>query len=99
MMSSQPRSLRDRGILILKTHIIGTRGFYSSHGGYVDTRGSDNGNLRRGHFRSRETSYYFFFFFFFSRKVKFTFTLQGNTIFTFTSLVFKRNNPNSSLSD
>lgn len=64
MMSSQPRSLRDRGILILKTHIIGTRGFYSSHGGYVDTRGSDNGNLRRGHFRSRETLYYFFFFFF-----------------------------------
>ena len=36
---------------------------------------------------------------FFSRKVTFMFTLQENTVFTFTSLILKGHDLNSSLRD
>ena len=62
----------------------------------VVVRGSDNSNKRWSGGNLDQNNIYYNFF---SRKVTFMFSLQENTVFTFTSLVLKERNVINSLRD
>ena len=92
--SAMPSLYEIRGILILKSSIMAGKRLLSNRGTSI-WQPVIMVYQKKGAFRTKQILYYNIIFV--SRKVTFTFAFLANTVITFTSLVLKGHNVNSSL--